>query len=160
MTGDASEAEDLAQETFVIAIEKWHAFQGRSSHSTWLYGILIRLRQKRFRSLARMRRRLEKYIERSDPPVVDDPQIALSQSQWRESVWSAVAKLPVPQRDAVTLRYAEGLSYEQIAEVLGCACGTAKTRVHHGLKRLRNEDAQELQPPRDSSVANVIPAHR
>ena len=99
MTGQRSEAEDLAQETFVVALDRWNKFEGRSSDSTWLYVILIRLVQRHGRSLARMRRRWIQYGERngliqpSSGPV-QDPQAELAREQWRESVWADVARLP------------------------------------------------------------------
>jgi len=121
MTGDRWEAEDLAQETFVVALDRWNQFEGRSSDATWLYGILVRLAQRRTRSLSRMRRRLMQYVERNGLVQVNDlrnqdPQAELARKQWRESVWADVARLPPAQRIAVTLRFAEEMSYEQIEE--------------------------------------------
>ena len=154
MTGDAWEAEDLAQQTFVVALERWHRFEGRAAESTWLYGILVKLRQRRFRTLARMQRRLREYVDRRGDRESEDPQHVLSQQQWRESIWSDVARLPPAQRDAVTLRYAEGMSYEEVAKIVGCVPGTAKSRVHHGVKRLRemSSDLSQLQTPRSLSI--------
>ena len=137
MTGDRWAAEDLAQETFVVAIDKWSRFKGRSSRATWLYGILIQLRRRHGRTLARLRKRLRNYADQNPQPLLHDPNTELAERQWRESVWADVAKLPSPQRDAITLRFAQEMSYDEIAEAIGCAVGTAKTRVHHGLKRLR-----------------------
>lgn len=148
MTGRAAEAEDLAQETFVVALDRWDSFQGRSSASTWLYGILIRLVQRRGRTLSRLRRRLMQYAEdngstRQQISEADDPQTALARQQWQESIWADVAGLPTSQRIAVTLRFAEGMSYQQIGETVGCATGTAKSRVHHGVKRLRDRLSEQ-----------------
>ncbi len=143
MTGDPWAAEDLAQDTFVVAIDKWDRFDGRSSRSTWLYGILVRLRQRRDRTLARMRRRLQAYADRNPPKEILDPEVQLAASEWRESVWADVATLPAAQRDAIVLRYVEEFSYEEIAAAMNCAVGTAKTRVHHGLKRLKENGAHQ-----------------
>lgn len=159
MTGDAWEAEDLAQETFAIALDRWGRFEGRSSVSTWLFGILIRVRNRRSRSIARMRRRLQRYGQLHVPPTSENPETLLAQSQWRESVWAEVARLPKPQRDAVTLRFANELGYEQIAEIVGCAVGTAKTRVHHGLKRLKQSDCPTLPQPTNDLNAPLRLAH-
>ena len=153
MTGDGWEAEDLAQETFVVAIDQWEGFDRRSSDATWLYGILIRLHQRRKRSFVRMRRRLAGYLDRvrDEPRETTDPKNQLAQEQWRESVWSDVARLPDDQKVAVILRYTEGLTYDEIAKSMGCATGTARTRVHHGLKRLRGfVDASEVPQDRRS----------
>ncbi len=148
MTGDAWAAEDLAQETFVVAIDRWNRFAGRSSRATWLYGILMRLRRRRARTLARLRRRIEEYVSRKNPDQTRDPKTEFAYQQWRESIWAEVARLPDAQREAVLLRFAEGLTYEEIAQAVGCAAGTAKTRVHHGLKRLRrNTDLERLTIP-------------
>jgi RNA polymerase sigma factor (sigma-70 family) len=114
--------------------------------------------QRRGRSLARMRRRWMQYAERngliqSNGGRDHDPQAELAREQWRESVWADVARLPTVQRIAVTLRFAEGMSYQQIAETVGCATGTAKSRVHHGIKRLR----QHLSP---GSLENTPSDHQ
>ena len=142
ITGDPTDAEDLAQETFIVALERWSSFKGRSSRQTWLYGILIRLCQRRRRSIARFRQRLAQYFEQkrwseADRSEREHPENLVWRQQWRESIWASVSRLPPDQQTAVTLRFAEEMSYQQIAEVVGCAEGTAKTRVHHGLKRLR-----------------------
>ncbi|MFK8113927.1 MAG: RNA polymerase sigma factor [Rubripirellula sp.] len=140
MTGDAWAAEDLAQETFIVALDRWDRFEGRSSESTWLHGILMQLARRRGRTLARLRRRLSLYFDQTKPETqADDTQNGLAAQEWRQSIWAEVAKLPQPQRDAVTLRFANEMDYEQIASALGCAVGTAKTRVHHGIKRLREQ---------------------
>ena len=153
MTGDAWEAEDLAQETFVIAIDRWDRFEGQSSRATWLYGILLHLVRRRARTLARLRKRIQRYVFQREPLVSEDPQIEFAKQQWRDSVWAEVAKLPESQREAVALRFAEEMSYEEIAHVTGCAVGTAKSRVHHGLKRLRTKtDQQPMMPPRSSAL--------
>ena len=166
MTGDPADAEDLAQETFIVALEHWDSFEGRSSRQTWLYGILIRLCQRRRRSLARFSQRLKRYFEQksrreADRSEQENPEDSFWRRQLQESIWASVARLPSEQQTAVTLRFAEEMSYQQIAEVAGCAVGTAKTRVHHGLNRLRqfadfttpepNENAP-FQPQADEHV--------
>ncbi len=146
MTGDVWEAEDLAQETFAVAVRRIGQFKNRSSMETWLYGILLNLRSRHKRTFARMRRRLLVYAQgESVQRECDDPQSIYLEKKWRESIWAKVAALPKPQRDAVSLRYAEGLSYEQIAAVVGCSSGTVKSRVHHGLKRLKNQIGPDEQ---------------
>ncbi len=137
LTGDPAVAEDLAQETFVVALERWNSFDHRSRRSTWLHGILIRLSRKHFRSLARFRRRLEKrfYLESNSEQC--DAATELAKQEWDRSIWSEVATLPRRQAEAITLRFAGEMTYEQIAQVTGVAEGTVKSRIHHGLKQLR-----------------------
>jgi RNA polymerase sigma-70 factor (ECF subfamily) len=154
MTGDAWAAEDLAQEVFVVAIDKWNRFDGRSSRSTWLYGILVRLNRRHQRTLARLGRRIKNYAfqnetDRNSKQNRHDPSKNLAEQSWRQSVWAEVARLPLPQREAVTLRYSQGLSYEETAAAVGCPVGTVKTRIHHALKRLKQSELiqDEFQSP-------------
>lgn len=152
MTGDRPTAEDLAQETFVVAIHSRNRFRGHSSEATWLYGILVRLQKKHWRSLARWKRRLVAYVESGDRDLNhgdsgEDPQSVMAAEQWRDSIWADVARLPIEQRMAVTLRFAEGMSYDQIAKAVNCASGTAKSRVHHGLKKLRETLSSDVREP-------------
>jgi RNA polymerase sigma-70 factor (ECF subfamily) len=152
MTGDAWTAEDLAQEVFVVAIDKWDQFDGRSSRSTWLYGILVRLNRRRQRTLARLGRRIKKYAyqnetERNSKQNRHDPANNLAEQSWRQSVWAEVARLPLPQREAITLRYSQELTYEEIASAVRCPVGTVKTRVHHALKRLKQCESIQGELP-------------
>ncbi|QDT12510.1 RNA polymerase sigma factor [Planctomycetes bacterium K23_9] len=161
MTGDAWAADDLAQETFVVAIDKWNKFDGRSTRSTWLYGILIRLHRRHNRTLSRLSRRLKKHglqteHQQSEKRNAADPAIVMATRSWQQSVWAAVAQLPQAQREAITLRYAQELTYEEIATAINVPSGTIKTRVHHGLKRLKqlqtignefSESHNDIEPP-------------
>jgi hypothetical protein len=61
----------------------------------------------------------------------------MAAEQWRDSVLAVVARLPAEQRMALTLRFAEGMSYDEIGKAIDCASETAKSRVHHGLRKLR-----------------------
>ena len=75
LCGDAHVAEELAQETFVRAIDGWHRFEGRSEVSTWLYSIMFRLHARRHRSAVRAAERIKKWVDivKSRPKVVEDP---------------------------------------------------------------------------------------
>lgn len=148
MTGRGALADDLAQETFVVALDKWDSFAAQSTRMTWLHGILIRLCRKRFRSSARLRRRIAAYWTRtSEPHASPDVALEVARQEWNESVWAEVAKLPRPQAEAITLRFASEMTYEEIASAIGCAEGTAKTRVHHGLKSLRRSEHLKSMVP-------------
>lgn len=137
MTGNTAEAEDLAQETFVVALDRWDTFAGRSTRSTWLYGILIHLHRRRSRSLSRLKRRLERNANSKNESVHDDPAAEDYYEAWKSSVWSLVAKLPAVQCAAITLRFMQELSYRELAQAMNCSVGTAKSRVHEGIKRLK-----------------------
>ena len=143
MTGCASDAEDLVQETFLQAIANYGKYSGRSQVQTWLYGILLNQnhRHQRHRS-RRWRRWLVWFQRKAASTAPDGPDQDLMRRQWQHSLWAQVAELPVAQRDALVLRFAQGLSYEEIASVLDCPVGTVRSRLHYGLIALRKRLAE------------------
>lgn len=140
LTGSPWEADDLTQETFAVAARSGHGFEGRSHIYTWLYGILLNLDRRRRRSSGMQRRKLrevwsgpKKKAASSELPSSSSVEVA----EWKRSLWSYVAQLPDGQREALVLRFAEQLHYEEIAEVLSCPLGTVKSRLFNGLVNLK-----------------------
>jgi RNA polymerase sigma-70 factor (ECF subfamily) len=152
LCGNPWDADDLAQETFLILARQGGDFQGRSSIFTWLYGILLNLdrRQRRRYGLHRRKLRVLWDNQPTEPAAAPSAATAAEVSEWKKSLWARVAKLPDGQRLALVLRFSEGLRYEEIAEVLSCPLGTVKSRIFHGLAALRKildeegEDARHL----------------
>lgn len=146
LCGDSDTAEELTQETFARAIDGWRRFEGRSEVSTWLYSILFRVHSRRRRSAARAAERLRKWLDivHSREPAPEDPAAKMASRAWRESLWAEVAKLPPRQQQVIILRFAEGFSYQQIADACGCPLGTAKTRIHGALNRLREKHQVQM----------------
>ena len=152
LSGNPWDADDLAQETFLTLARQSDQFQGRSAIYTWLYGILLNLDRRERRRCGMRRRKLlvlwsnEPADERSSPGADAKAEV----SEWKNSLWARVARLPDGQRLALVLRFSEGLRYEEIAEVLDCPLGTVKSRIFHGLGGLRRlldeegEDARQL----------------
>lgn len=141
LTGNPWDADDLAQETFLVFASQYHRFAGQSSLYTWLYGILLNLeRRERRRRTRRHRRLLEWRSRRQTWPQDDQPAgYELQWTEWQRTLWAMVAKLPAGQREALVLRFSEGLRYEEIATILGCPVGTVKSRIFHGLISLRRQ---------------------
>jgi RNA polymerase sigma-70 factor (ECF subfamily) len=138
---DRQRAEDLAQETLVEAWRSLGRFDGRCRFSTWLYGIL------RHRFLKGLRRRTHAALvpletASSDQLVLGEPTpaVAAERSEDAVRVRQAVAELPEEQRWVIELRFFAGASLEEIAGALGCPLGTVKSRLHHGLEKLRQRD--------------------
>ncbi len=157
MTGCAIEAEDLAQETFIVALDRWDTFDRRSQRLTWLVGILMHLKSRNDRSLGRLKRRLVEYFQRSEPIQDADPETTAIQREWKQSVWAQVARLPPKQREVVVLRFAEQLTYDEIADALGCPVGTVKTRLHHATKRLEQfPEMRTLKTRQPSSITTDV----
>jgi RNA polymerase sigma-70 factor (ECF subfamily) len=139
LTGNPWDADDLAQETFLVLARQQDRFQGRSSVFTWLYGILLNLDRRERRRHGMRRKKLqvlwdnEPAGERTTPPAETPIEVA----EWKDSLWSWVHRLPDGQRQALVLRFSEGLPYEEIARAMQCPLGTVKSRIYHGLLSLR-----------------------
>lgn len=136
VVGDAEQAEDTTQETFVRAYVGLPGFRGRSQFRTWLYRIAVN-QALRVKSASARRKHVEQPLEDlslcSDRP---EPGEALELSEIQKSVRRAIAELPAGHSAAVTLRYIEGLSIAEVAEILGSPVGTIKSRLHHALKSM------------------------
>ena len=152
LCGNPWDADDLAQETFLVLARQGESFQGRSSIYTWLYGILLNLDRRERRRYGIRRRKLRVLWDNQATEVGMTPgaDAAAEVAEWKKSLWARVAKLPDGQRQALVLRFSESLRYEEIAEVLECPLGTVKSRIFHGLAGLRRildeegEDARDL----------------
>jgi RNA polymerase sigma-70 factor (ECF subfamily) len=141
LTGNPWDADDLAQETFLVAARQAAGFQGRSSPFTWLYGVLLNLERRRRRQGGMLRRKL-RVLWAGEPagcPAAPAADVAAEVAEWNRGLWAAVARLPDGQRQALVLRYSEHLSYDEIAAVLKCPLGTVKSRIFHGLAALRED---------------------
>jgi RNA polymerase sigma-70 factor (ECF subfamily) len=134
-SGDESLAKDLTQETFLRVFSKIRDFRGESSFGTWLYRIVANTCIDEWRA----RRRLLPFgtTRRAEDMVQDAPQERNRiQREVAEAVQAAVARLKPAVRLTVLLRYVEGLSYEEIAQALGCSSGTVGARLNRGHKIL------------------------
>ncbi|MHC4916167.1 MAG: RNA polymerase sigma factor [Planctomycetota bacterium] len=136
LLGDAHEAEDAAQAVFVILARKAARLRKSGDLAAWLHGISRRVASEARRSRKRRRRREEEgaviRAARSKEGLSDAERTAALEALDRE-----VGALPAGQRQAVVLRYLEGLSLEEAAGVAGCPEGTLGRRAHEGLARLR-----------------------
>lgn len=155
LCGNPWDADDLAQETFLVFSRQSTSFQGKSSVYTYLYGILLNLERRQRRQSGMKRRKLrvlwDDQPEERTAPAAETP---LEVREWKNSLWSLVARLPDGQRQALALRFASHLRYEEIAEALECPLGTVKSRIFHGLASLRTLLAETgvdcPQSPRDA----------
>jgi RNA polymerase sigma-70 factor, ECF subfamily len=139
LTGNPWDADDLAQETFLVFARRVADFEGRSSLYTWLYGILLNLDRRQRRREGTERRKLR--VLWSSEPVQSGAapaaSTAVDNADWSRSLWAQVAKLPEAQRQALVLRFSEHLAYDEIAQILVCPLGTVKSRIFNGLATLR-----------------------
>jgi len=132
MTGNAHDAEDLVQETFLRAHRAFDRFEPGSNARAWLHTILSRVRTDLYR---RTKRRPETVELAGEGPSVPPPQNALASGH--EDLERALQALPDAFREAVVLRDLQEMSYGEIAGALGIPVGTVMSRIHRGRALLR-----------------------
>jgi RNA polymerase sigma-70 factor (ECF subfamily) len=157
LTGNPWDADDLAQETFLLLAQQADKFKARSSIYTYVYGILLNLDRRRRRQHGMRRRKLKLLWDGGSPADVTVPaaETSVEVAEWKTSLWARVAKLPDGQRQALVLRFSEGLRYDDIAEALQCPLGTVKSRIYHGLLGLR----RVLDEEGEDAVTRQLPAY-
>lgn len=156
LSGNPWDADDLAQETFLIVAHQPEKFRGASNIYTWLYGILLNLdrRERRRRGIGNRKLRVLWDNDRQQGQVCPPAETAIEVAEWKRSLWAYVDQLPDAQRETLVLRFSEELQYDEIAEVLGCPLGTVKSRIHHGLSNLKRviTDQETLASLRESTA--------
>ncbi len=152
---DPAEAEDVTQEAFIKAYRALPGFRGESAFYTWLYRIGVNTAKN---WLVANGRRMPTVtdIAGDDAEGIDDggllrddetPDRVMMSKQIAATVNAAMAALPEDLRTAITLREIEGLSYEEIAQVMDCPIGTVRSRIF----RARDAIAARLRPLIDAS---------
>ena len=133
---DEAEAEDVAQEAFVRAWRALPAFRGDAQFYTWLYRIAVNTAKNHLASLGR--RPATEDIDDEEAGAVREaealhdvatPEHEALRGEMEALVLAAVERLAPELREALTLREVEGLSYEEIAERMGCPIGTVRSRI-------------------------------
>jgi len=133
---DRSMAEDVTAQAFERAYRKRRSFRSsRGSEEAWIFGIA---RNAALDELRRRKRRAKLEAEPEDAGASTAADV-LEQSLRRESVRAALAKLPPGELELVALKFAGGLSNEEIARVVGISPSNAGTRLHRTLEKLRKE---------------------
>lgn len=133
---DWSEVQDVAQDTFIRAYRAIKNFRGDAQFSTWLHTIAVNTAKNHL--AANNRRPPGEDIDVEDAEQfesglrlrdTDTPERELMRQQLEQTVVAAVEALPQDLREAITLREVEGMSYEDIAERMGCPIGTVRSRI-------------------------------
>jgi RNA polymerase sigma-70 factor (ECF subfamily) len=133
--GDAAAAGDVTQQVFLKLLTSITQFRGDAQFATWLYRLVVNV----CTDEQRRRRRFLPFGESSPESRMEDrrPQEKhYARLEIADSVQAAITELKPKFRLPVLLRYIEGLSYEEIAEVLGCSKGTVASRLNRGHKAL------------------------
>jgi RNA polymerase sigma-70 factor (ECF subfamily) len=127
---NGSDADDLAQECFLRALRNWGRFEGKGSRQAWLFAIARNTQV----DWLRKRKRHARLADSDACAHRGMPQIARDDV---EMVWKTVSNLGPEYREVIHLRFAADLSYVEIAEMLGVPIGTVRSRLHRGLKAVR-----------------------
>ena len=144
LTGDPQVAEELVQETFVQALPRIAAFDGRAAFSTWLHGVAINVARGHWRaqrSAAKAHRRLED-TQAAEARRAEAPDGRVDRQQRVAALYAALEALPDHLRVAFVLRDLEGLSPEDAAARLGITPGNLAVRACRARERLRGELAR------------------
>ncbi|MDF3057215.1 MAG: polymerase subunit sigma-24 [Rariglobus sp.] len=147
MTSNREDAADLTQDAFIKAFQSINRFQGQSSFFTWLYRIavnsaLTHLRKNKLRSFfsfdkvhedAKVSEIIDQLTDKKDV----EREVFVGELQ--EKLNEAMQKLSIPHRTVVTLFEIDGLSHEEIAEIMNCSVGTVRSRLHYAKQLLQSE---------------------
>ena len=146
---NAAECEDVAQEAFVRAWRAIGSFRGESAFYTWMYKIAVNTAKNHLVAMGRRPPTDDIAIEDAVyVPGADrmqegaTPERELMRQEIEQTVFATVQALPEELRTAITLRAVEGLSYEEIAETMGCPIGTVRSRIF----RAREAIDEKLRP--------------
>jgi len=143
LCGSEVEAHDMVQETFLQAIKSIHKFKGKSSLFTWLYGILLNI----FRQQIRKRRYSAfpgDFGDKNSKSGIN-PEHNLERKREFSRVYSMIQTLSPHHREALILRYYEGLKITEIAEIARVSKGTVKSRLHYATEALRKIMPSDLK---------------
>ena len=147
---DSTEVEDVTQEAFIKAYRALPTFRGDSAFYTWLYRIGINTAKNYLVAMGR-RAPTTTNIDSEEAEGFEDgdqlrdlntPEDELASKQVAETVNQTLGELPEELRTAITLREIEGLSYEDIANIMNCPIGTVRSRIF----RAREAIAEKLRP--------------
>ncbi|MBZ0303741.1 MAG: RNA polymerase sigma factor [Anaerolineae bacterium] len=143
LMGDAHDAEDIAQETFIRALRYLDRYDPERPLRPWLLRIATNLARNRRRSLGRYWAALQRLAGQTPAPEVPTPDNRSAQAAEAQALWQAVRRLNAAEQEIITLRYFMELPISETAEALGIQPGTVKSRLHRALKRLRAVIEQE-----------------
>lgn len=138
---DREEAHDLTQEVFVRVYTHIRSFRGQSAFTTWLYRVAVNVCLEQRRKYARRSSHAAfvpiEDVDYSLEAEGEGPVDSLMRHDTEEKVHQAMETLPETHRLVVSLRYFEGLSCKEIAEILDCPVGTINSRLHYAMGKMK-----------------------
>jgi RNA polymerase sigma-70 factor (ECF subfamily) len=133
MVWDREDALELTQEVFAKAYRSIKGFRMAASFYTWLYRIAVNLAL----DFRRQRMANPEMLGAGDPPSERGPDSILLRKELNEQIRKTMGQLPPQHRATLLLREVEGLTYKEIAQVMGCRLGTVMSRLHYAREGMR-----------------------
>ena len=141
LVGNREDTEDLCQDVFCEYFKAPSAYKGRSSMFSWLYRIMLNLHYQRLRKKYKHRSVIENQnlMNEEIQDMLHIDIAGIEKEETMNKVWHAIAGLPDIYKSVVMLKYMHGLSYEDMAGVLGCPVGTIRSRLNKAKEKLKQE---------------------
>ena len=156
---DMQIAEDIVQESLIKSYKSLHSFREDSSCYTWVYRITINTAKNFLVSKKRRGELLQAEIGKEGAIEIeqfsqDSPEALLMRSQLKHLIENCLNQLSEETKTAITLREFDGLSYEQIAEVVNCPVGTVRSRIFRG-REVIDDAIKEYKKGHQASHAEI-----
>lgn len=152
LTGNPDESVEMVQETFVRAFKGWKRFRKESQTYTWLYRIMINLNKDRLAKIARQKEReisIEtiQEIEQIKESLTNEsePQKSIESEELQNQIQEAIDALPAGYKECLVLREVEGLTYQEIADVMEITEEAVRSRLARARQQLRQRLAPYLK---------------
>ncbi|MEN3584915.1 SigE family RNA polymerase sigma factor [Streptomyces sp. ZYX-F-203] len=149
LTGDRHEAEDLLQSALFSTYRAWDRISDKAAVGGYLRRTMTNLHISAWR-----RRKLNEYPTEELPETVGDTD-AMRGTELRAVLWQALARLPEPQRTMLVLRYYEGRTDPEIADILDISVGTVKSSIWRSLRRMRDDEVLASGRDRDDAFGEL-----
>ncbi|MFJ8634304.1 SigE family RNA polymerase sigma factor [Streptomyces sp. NPDC093568] len=150
LTGDRFEAEDLLQSALFSTYKAWDRISDKAAVGGYLRRTMTNLHISAWR-----RRKLNEYPTEELPETPGDTD-AMRGTELRAVLWQALARLPELQRTMLVLRYYEGRTDPEIAEILGISVGTVKSSIWRSLRRLREDEVLSFGRDEEDAFGELV----
>ncbi|MFD3584107.1 SigE family RNA polymerase sigma factor [Streptomyces sp. NPDC058683] len=150
LTGDRFEAEDLLQSALFSTYKAWDRISDKAAVGGYLRRTMTNLHISAWR-----RRKLNEYPTEELPETPGDTD-AMSGTELRAVLWQALARLPELQRTMLVLRYYEGRTDPEIAEILDISVGTVKSSIWRSLRRLREDEVLSFGRDEENAFGELV----
>ncbi|MET9493297.1 SigE family RNA polymerase sigma factor [Streptomyces sp. NPDC006552] len=150
LTGDRFEAEDLLQSALFSTYRAWDRISDKAAVGGYLRRTMTNLHISAWR-----RRKLNEYPTEELPETAGDTD-AMRGTELRAVLWQALARLPEPQRTMLVLRYYEGRTDPEIAEILDISVGTVKSSIWRSLRRLRDDEVLSFGRDQEECFGELV----